>query len=222
MLEINKIHQGDCLELMKEIPDNSIDLIVTDPPYNLGKDKWDIGVLDLLDNCAKECSRVLKEEGIIYWFVPTKYLLKIGFLISQYVPYRWMFVWNTPNNMLVGSLGFSKYTSILIFSKAKSIHRNMQDLKSINWRPNNNGHPTPKPEVLIRYIIKKNSKDEKDLIFDPFMGSGITAVVCKQLDRDFIGIEIDKEYCDIARNRLKQAPLTKLFALNKLGGENAE
>jgi DNA modification methylase len=212
MIELNKIYNMDCLEGLKSIDDNSIDYIITDPPYNVGKDVWDYSVLDLLDNCAKECARVLKQEGIMYWFVPTRHLLKIGFLISQYIPYRWCFVWNTPNNMLGGDIGFSKYTSILIFSKAKSIHRNMQDLKSINWKPNHNGHPTPKPEVLIRYIVEKISKEE-DLILDPFMGSGTTAVVCNQLKRKYVGFEISKEYCDIANRRLSQGTLLDITKL---------
>ena len=206
MIEVNKIYNMNCLDGLKSIDDESIDYIVTDPPYNVGKDVWDFGVLDLLDNCAKECARVLKKEGIMYWFVPTRHLLKIGFLISQYIPYRWSFIWNTPNNMLTGDVGFSKYTAILIFSNAKSIHRNMQDLKSINWKPNKNGHPTPKPEVLIRYIVDKISKEE-DLILDPFMGSGTTAIVCKQLNRKYIGFEINPEYILMANKRLEQNTL---------------
>jgi DNA modification methylase len=205
-MEINKIHCIDCLEGLRQLEDKSIDYIVTDPPYNVGKDNWDYSILDLLDACAKECSRVLKDEGIMYWFVPTRHLMKFGFLISQYLPYRWSFVWNTPNNMLTGDIGFSKYTLILIFSKAKSIHRNMQDLKSINWKPNNSGHPTPKPEVLIRYIISKIS-NEDDIILDPFMGSGTTAVACKQLNRNFIGFETKQEYVNIANERLEQKNL---------------
>ena len=206
----NTIYEGDCIQGLKKLPDKSIDYIITDPPYNVGKDEWDYGVLDLLDDCAKECSRVLKDDGIMYWFVPTRYLMKIGFLISQYIPYRWSFIWNTPNNMLTGDVGFSTYTIILIFSKAKSIHRNMQDLKSISWQPNNNGHPTPKPEKLIRYIVEKISK-ENELILDPFMGSGTTAQVCNQLNRRFIGFEKNPEYNKIAKKRLSQLPIRGYF-----------
>ena len=67
-------------------------------------------------------------------------------------------------------------------------------------------HPTQKPVKLFRDIIRDFS-EEGDLILDPFMGSGTTAIACKQLNRNFIGFEISKEYCDIARKRLSQANL---------------
>lgn len=205
-LELNKVYQMDCIDGLKKISDKSIDHIFTDPPYNVSKASWDTGVLDLLDQAAQECARVLKDEGLMFWFVPTRYLMKIGYLISQYIPYRWMFIWNTPNNMLVGDLGFSKYTAILVFSRSKSIYHNMQDLKSISWKPNKTGHPTPKPKTLIQYLIKKVTK-EGDLILDPFMGSGTTAVVCKEINRKYIGFENNPLYIDICVDRLSQETL---------------
>ena len=202
------LKQGDCLELMKELPDESVDAVITDPPYNVGKAAWDIDVLDLLEAAAKECVRIIKNDGQIYWFVPTRHLLRIGNLINQYIPYRWTFIWNTPNNMLTGDIGFSKYTAILIFSNAKSIYRNMQDLKSINWQPTNIAHPTPKPVKLIRYLIEKVSKPH-DTILDPFMGSGTTGVACVQLNRNFIGYEISPDYFKIAEKRIGEAQAQK-------------
>lgn len=207
ILEINRVYQMDCIDGIKKLEDKSVDHIFTDPPYNVNKASWDTGVLDLLDQTAQECARVLKDDGLLFWFVPTRYLMKIGFLISQYIPYRWMFIWETPNNMLVGDLGFSKYTAVLVFSRAKSIHHNMQDLKSISWRPNKTGHPTPKPKELLRYLVKKVT-DENDLILDPFMGSGTTAVVCKELNRKYVGFELNPLYMDIVEKRLSQETLS--------------
>ena len=206
MLELDKIYNMDCLKAIKKLPDNSIDYIITDTPYNLNKDKWDIGVLDLLDNVAQECERVLKHDGILFWFIPTRYLFKIGFLISQYIQYRWTFVWNTPNNMIPGDMGFAKYTMILVFSKTK-VFRNMQDLKSINWKPlKNNGHPTPKPRKLIRYLITKVT-NENDIILDPFSGSGIIPAVCKELNRHYIAFEINQEYYNHSLKKLMNIPV---------------
>jgi DNA modification methylase len=76
-------------------------------------------------------------------------------------------------------------------------------------RTGNNLHPTEKPVKLIRELIKAN---KGKVVFDPFMGSGTTMVACKQLERDFIGIEIDEAYCKIANQRLEQSPITTLFA----------
>lgn len=210
-LELNKVYQMDCIDGLKKISDKSIDHIFTDPPYNVSKASWDTGVLDLLDQAAQECARVLKDNGLMFWFVPTRYLMKIGFLISQYIPYRWMFIWNTPNKMGVGDLGFSKYTAILVFSRSKSIHNNMVDLKSITWKStdeiNTIGHVTPKPKPLLQYLIKNVTK-ENDIVLDPFLGSGTTAIVCKELNRKYIGFEINPQSVDTCIERLSQETLS--------------
>ena len=209
-MRTNVVYQGDCIQGLKRLPDKSVDLILTDPPYNVSKAEWDIDVLDLLDNCAKECSRIIKTDGLILWFVPTKYMIQIGNIICKYIPYRWQFIWYMPNRIGgLASIGFSKYTSVLIFSNAKSVHKNMQDIRVSKWEKMKE-HPTPKPKNLIRYLVK-NCSNDNDLILDPFMGSGTTALACKQLNRRWVGFEISPEYCKIIQKRLSQKVITGFF-----------
>ena len=198
------------MEGLKRIPPGSVDYVITDPPYNVDKAEWDVGVLDLLDKCAEECARVLKPEGLMLWFTPTKYLLKIGFLISQHIRYRWSLAW--VNNELGGaaSVGFSKYTLIMLFSNAESVHRNIADV-FIHKEHVESKHPTPKPLGLLRDLVLAFTR-EGDVILDPFMGSGTTAVACKQLNRRFIGFEVNEDYVRLAEERLKQASLREIFS----------
>ena len=194
----------DCLEGMKQIEDKSIDLILTDPPY--GVDKEGIANDKTLWAYELNYKRVLKNSGVLIIFTSTKYLKKVLNLIN--LPYKWQFIWYCSNNMIAGGMGFAKYTSALIFSEG-NIFRNAQDCREYPAGTNelkNINHPTPKPTKIIRYLLEKYS-EEDELVLDPFMGSGTTAVACKQLNRNFIGFEINQEYVDIANKRLAQETL---------------
>jgi len=225
-MRTNVVYQGDCIQGLKLLPDKSVDCIITDPPYNLGKAEWDKNILDLLDSCAKECSRLLKDSGLMLWFVPTRYSMIINNIIEKYIPYKWTFVWVSPNKMSPADIGFSKMTLVFIYSKSK-IFKNMPDIKILNWSPTFNlkegHHPTPKPIQLINYIVK-NVSNESDIVLDPFMGSGTTALACKQLNRRWVGFEISPEYCKIIKKRLSQKVMTGFFetSLNSdlTGSEN--
>jgi len=196
-----KLILGDCLEKLKEIPDGSVDAVITDPPYGVNKADWDgeQETFILLGKAFAESSRILKKDGILAFFVPTRNILKFGGLASSYLPYKWMFIWNSPNNMIPGALGFSKYTSVLIHSNG-SVFRNIQDSKSVSWKPEKINHPTVKPLPIMAYLLKLTK--EGDTILDPFMGSGTTGVACAKLNRNFIGIEIDEGYFKIAERRI--------------------
>lgn len=218
---INKIIQGDCLEVMKQIPDNSIDLIVTDPPYGISfQSAWRIESerFDRLENDDKidptflmEAFRVVNEGGAVYiftrwdvyvkWFEATK---TAGFDVTNCI------VWDRMMHGMGDLQGAYAYQHdfIIYATKGKHILRGKRPkdiLRVCRPHPNEIVHPTQKPVELLQKLIEKSS-DQDDLVLDPFLGSGTTAVACKQLNRKFIGIELNPDYCKIAEQRVKAIP----------------
>jgi len=221
MLELNKIHCGDCLELMKEMPDNSVDCIITDPPYGINylsnyyKDKnphKPIENDDTLFLPFDELWRILKPTGCMFVFFSHKVPL-INDKIKN------VLIW-VKNNWTAGDLygDFGNQYECIAFIPKKEFKLKSKRYSNI-WNfdrvpPHKLLHPTQKPIKLLQRIIKASS-NQGDLILDPFMGSGTTAVACKQTDRRFIGIEISQEYVDIANKRLKQTNLNDIFNVTK-------
>ena len=249
MLKINKIHCGDCLTLLKKIDDESIDLVIADPPYNLGKifgtnskiwkdlEKW----LEFSKKWILECKRVLKENGSIFIFGIHHYICYIQcFLYETDLKYRRQFIWyyenswskyiNAPASLYEPILWFSKsnkYTYHIIREPYKSTDRIKYKItkKGHVWKPNPEGkrggdvwniptlagkrfekekleHPTQKPLALCDKIVKHFS-NEGDIILVPFAGVGSECLSAKQNSRNFIAIEINPKYVEIARNRLE-------------------
>jgi site-specific DNA-methyltransferase (adenine-specific) len=214
MLEkyLNKIICGDCLEIMKQLPDKCIDLVLTDPPYNAGREyandelekleqqKW-------LNEWLTECKRITKDNLVI--IIGVKYHIPFTKWLIENMNYCWEFIWWKSNGMLNGKATFAKYDKVLWFSREQGTHYRTNNVPTDVWNipikveENNWGHSTPKDLMGIKKIIQLLSK-EGDLVLDPFLGSGTTAVACKQLKRNFIGIEISERYCQIARERLRQ------------------
>ena len=203
---INKIIHGDCLELIRLIPNNSIDVVLTDPPYGLNKDGVR-GDADLSPfyNILPECDRVLKNNSFFITFFSTKFLP----LLFKNNPfnYFWQIVLYCPEGKVKSPIGYTKFMSCFIFKKgdSKIIHWNKDifvDTPGKMVEPDEGyiDHPTPKPKHFIKEILKMFTK-ENDLILDPFIGSGSTAIACIQLNRRFIGFEIEEKYCKIAVDR---------------------
>lgn len=217
---------GDCLEVMKNIPDNSIDLIVTDPPYlikyktNRRKNKehdfcseiLNDDNYDLISNYIKECFRILKNDTAMYMFCNCdrvdyfkQELEKTGFNIKN------MIIW-VKNNHTAGDLKaqFGKqYEIIFLVNKGRSLFngKRITDVWYFDKVSGNKQvHQNQKPLDLLEQCILKHSK-ENDIVFDGFMGSGSTGVACKELNRSFIGIELDETYFNIAKNRIEKASL---------------
>lgn len=200
-----RVVQGDCLAVMRGLPDGCVDAVVTDPPYGIGKAAWDGEDWELLRVAANECARLMKPNGICFWFGSIEHLPKVIDATSA-IPYRWQFIWYAPNNMQHGDLGYCKYTSVLVLAHGKA-WRAMQGLRAvpIGGRSKDElSHPTEKPIGLMTYLAMHAC--EKDaLILDPFMGSGTTGVACMKTGRRFLGIEIDANYCRIAAKRIADA-----------------
>jgi len=220
MLELNKIYCGDCLEIMKEIDNESIDLVLTDPQYNIGKD-YEISKDNISDSefwtftnkWISQIFRVLKEGSKFYFSCLEKQIFdykpiceEIGF------SYRQLLIWYGPNQVGKGKISKEwspMFEPIFLFSKGKrtpmlsgigNTHNVLIESRpQRNFNKDKRYHITQKPLMLYKRII---SRTRGNLILDPFIGSGTTAIACKQLGRNFIGIEINPDYVEIANRRL--------------------
>jgi len=195
---LNKVVCGDCLEVMKKLPDKCIDLVLTDPPYGIGmasnpvrqkhqKQQWDehIPTKEYFD----EMMRVSKQQ--IIWGG--------NYFIEYLKNSKGFLVWNKlqPENF---TLAMCEFAWMSIDKPAKMFTQSVH-------KEGNKHHPTQKPVNLFKWILNKYT-NENDTILDPFLGSGTTVVACKQLNRNFIGIEISPDYCKIAEQRLKNLQQT--------------
>ncbi|MCF1585221.1 site-specific DNA-methyltransferase [Tetragenococcus koreensis] len=221
-MELNKIYNEDCLEGMKRIPDKSIDLIVTDPPYLVNyktghrKDKthrFNKVILNddneqLIIDYINECYRILKNNSAMYMFCSSD---KVDFFKQQLenkFKIKNMIIWIKNNHTagdLKGAFG-RKYEIIFLVVKGVN-HFNGKRLTDVWEFDRVSGkkqlHQNQKPLDLIKQCIEKHS-DDGDLVFDGFVGSGTTAIACKELNRNYIGFELDKGYYDIAIERISK------------------
>ena len=258
MLERDKIYLGDCLELMKYIPDKSIDCIICDLPYGTTACKWDIVIpFDLL---WKQYYRVLKPNGVVVLFATEPFTSKL--VCSNINDYKEKLTWekHKPTNFGNARFRHLKYTEdIVVFSRVGRYTFNPQMTERIstrvkeaekgnskNWHTIRKGtnevsfctqydprdwgiydadkklqgnlitmpsvvsnshekedHPTQKPVKMLRYLIRTYT-NEGDVVLDNCIGSGTTAVAAIKENRHFIGIELNKEYYDIACKRIKK------------------
>jgi len=205
---INKVHCADCLEFMKQIPDKSIDLIVTDPPYGFGRFKGDEkeSFMEVIKKAFIECKRVLKDGAWAFVFTGTGEIKNL--LNAVCLDYQRMLWLYKPNDCTFPYRGWLlKSEAIALFSNGKPIaltERNpykndvyMDYKERSEWV---SGHPTIKPKWIVEDLCLRTD----GIILDPFLGSGTTAVAAKELGRRFIGIEISEKYCEIANRRLQQ------------------
>ena len=212
-----QLYNGDCLELMKNIPDGSVDLVLTAPPYGMdfqshfrkemyskiGNDK----VLDWLEKYVDECFRILKDNTAVYFFCSWHNVDIFKQTIEKKFKIKNILIWEK-NNTSMGDLKGSyapKYEMIIFAHKGRKLLNGFRyaDVIKAN-RTGNKLHPTEKPVDLLELFIK-NSSDENETVFDGFMGSGSCGVACINTNRNFIGIELDKGYFDIAEKRINEA-----------------
>lgn len=205
---INKILQGNSLELIKQIPNESIDIIITDPPYGLNK----TGIsgdknLDVFYKILPDCYRILKNNSFFITFFSIKYLAYI--FKNNPFTYFWQLILYCPEGKVNSPIGITKYMSCFVFKKGNPIIKNKNmDLfidapgKMIEPDEGFIDHPTPKPKSFIKEIVKMFTYEE-EVVFDPFIGSGSTAIACIQTNRKFIGIDINAKYVNIANKRIK-------------------
>lgn len=289
-LNLNKVYCMDCLEGLKKLPDKSVDLVVTDPPYNIKKDSWDDikNYEQWMESVFLEIQRVLKDNGSFYFFHSEMEVVadfmnflktKTKFIFRQFIVWNKRFDGSPKKGFLDGYVvvenlqNYQQMAEYLLFytktnfqeikdylreekKKSKLTLLQINNLFGINisdgiakryfgdsqfeiptkekyeimqetgfWQEpyenishtfnnqkthhsvwnydieNKIGHATPKPLDLIKNIILHSSK-EGQIVLDCFMGSGTTALACKELNRRYIGFEKDPEYCKIANERL--------------------
>ena len=245
-METNIIYNEDCLETMARIHDNSVDLVVTSPPYNKGfyakKNAKQSKVWNTLSGrkiaydsfsddmppeeyeewqkaVISECIRILKPSGSLFY--NHKDIIYKGLI----VPPKWVYdfkvrqqiIWDRQSSCMIDPHYFMpanewiywivKDEKSVFFDKEKSVFR------TNIWRMNTdkNPHPAPFPYVMAANIISCCSK-EGDIVYDPFMGSGTTALACVRLGRHYIGSEISEKYVSMANEKVRiEESQLKLF-----------
>ena len=233
---------GNCLDILPKIGDQSINLIYTDPPYKETGNKWDNKLVDTVE-LFRHYERIIKDDGCIAIHCTMKYANELMNVAKHLYKYDW--IWEKDNGTNVPNVNqqpFRVHEYILIFGKGRVTHGKRTPMKyfpqktkgdpytqksgriSENWKgglsnivTENTGdrhpktvqkhtrergyHPTQKPVSLADLIIKSYT-EEGDVVLDTFMGSGSSGVSAKKNYRNYIGIEINKEYYDIAKRRI--------------------
>lgn len=234
-----ELYNEDCLERLKKIPDESIDLCITDCPYKivsggctngaygncggiLKKDKDNLENENIdytrkgklfkhneisFEEWLPEIYRIMKNNTHIYIMINARNLCELQTKAQNAgFKYQNILIWNkgnaTPNRYYLNA-----YEMILMLRKGGAKNINNMGQKNILDVPNiigNKKHPTEKPVNLMKILIDNSSKIN-EIVIDPFMGVGSTGIACKELQRNFIGIEIDEKYFNIAKERIKNA-----------------
>jgi len=240
---INLLH-GDCLDMMKTIPDASIDAIITDPPYGTTACKWDSVIpFELM---WKELNRIIKDNGAIIFTASQPFTSNLIMSNTKMFKHEWIWEKNRGSNFATLRYApMKEHESVLVFCKTSPKYFPIMqqrkgaglDRTKYKYNPTNTGkrealgnlemthanhngnnelrypssiqkfntevgkHPTQKPVTLMEYLVKTYTQ-ENDTVLDFTMGSGTTGVACKNLNRNFIGIELDKDYFEIATARI--------------------
>ena len=237
-----QLYCGDCLELIKGIPDETVDMVLCDLPYKETGNKWDKGID--LDSLFEQYRRIIKEDGCIALNGTFKFGVQLYNTAPDLYKYEW--IWEKDNGTNAPNVNlqpFRIHEFVFIFGKGRVTNGTRVPMKyfpqktqgkpyvqksgrmSENWKgglknivtDNSSGlrhpktiqkfnrdrgfHPTQKPVEMLKYFIKTYT-NEGDLVLDNCMGSGSTGVACLESNRNFIGIELDKSYYDIALQRL--------------------
>ena len=239
-----RLINGDCLEEMKGIPDGSIDMILTDPPYGTTACKWD-SIIDL-PPMWEQLKRVIKPNGAIVMTASQPFTSVLVSSNLQSFKYCWAWDKVLPRGHLnakrqplrviedicvfytkqctynpqktkdhkrkvartrykkdgEGEQVYGKEVRDTFYDSSERYPKTLIQFSTANQ--SNKEHPTQKPVTLMEYLIKTYTNDG-ETVLDFTMGSGTTGVACKNLGREFIGIELDKGYYDIAVNRIKRA-----------------
>lgn len=243
-----QLYNGDCLEIMKEIHAESIDLILCDLPYGTTKCKWDVVIP--FDKLWSEYNRIIKDDGAIVLFGKEPFSSYLRVSNIEMYKYDWVWVKDTKSNFMqanhqplnnielisVFGKGYvreiknkvmmkyypqfnegkeykipkvSKTTDLFGENHKNGVYKHYdRDTKKrypynvIHFNMDKHKvHPTQKPVALLEYLISTYTKEE-DVVLDNCMGSGSTGVACKNLKRDFIGIEKEEKYFNIAKERI--------------------
>lgn len=225
-----QLYNNDCLDIIKNIEDKSINLIVTDPPYDvlttngggtinnikkLNKSLQDLVNSNLtnsydIEKFGNEFVRIMKKINIYFWCNKNQIPDYFKFYVEKHKCKFDILCWHKTNALPTYSNKYLSDTEYLLYFRKGGLCQpdNYDDAKTFYLAPINIkdkklfNHPTIKPLDITEKIIRNSSK-EGELVLDPFMGSGTTGVACKELNRRFIGIELDENYFNIAKKRIE-------------------
>lgn len=247
----NKVIQGDCLEIMRKIPDNSVDVTFADPPFNLKKkynsyyDKQEVD--EYLSWCKEwltEMVRITKPTGSIFVHNIPKWLLYFGSYLNEIAIFRHWIAWDAMGSPLgktllpnhygilyyVKSNDFKFYDIRMLHKRCRNCRYVLQDyggkknqmhqfgplvsdvwtdIHRIRHKKRRDEHPCQLPIHLLERLLLLSS-DEGDIVLDPFIGTGTTAVAAKRLGRKYIGIDIDSKYVELTNKKLKETEPTMI------------
>ena len=248
-----EIYKGDCLEMMKSIPDKSIDMILCDMPYGTTQNKWDSAIP--FEPLWKQYERVIKDNGAIVLFAQTPFDKVLGASNLKLLKYEWVWQKNRGTGHLnAKKMPLKNHENILVFYKKLPTYNPQMREGDPYIRKNcgksvlNKGnygrmresstticeggrypldcltfkvvertvHPTQKPVELLEYLIKTYT-NEGELVLDNCMGSGSTIVAALNTGRKAIGIELDDNYFEIAKNRIAETDIHRTNEDNKEG-----
>lgn len=223
------LFNNDCKEILKTLPDKSVDLVVTDPPYevsasggggicnnvmHLNKSLKSLSDLEIdngydFESINNELVRVMKNINAYFWCNKIQIPKYFDFYVNKLGCKFDILRWEKTNPLPTYSNKYLTDTEFCLYFRKGGYcqPQSYEDAKTYFVAPINAKdkklwkHPTIKPIEIIERLVKNSSK-ENDTILDCFMGSGTTGVACKELNRNFIGIEINKEYFDIAKERI--------------------
>ncbi len=235
-----KLMQGDCLELMKDLPDGSVDMILCDLPYGTTACKWD--TIIPFEPLWEQYNRIIKKHGAIVLTATQPFASALvmsnpkgfkhewvwdkvrpsGFQVAKYKPMQrhenvlvftskgervnYFPIMELRDKPVKGRVASSSESSPLKYSDGKTriyTHKNPQSIIVFS-KPNRTIHPTQKPVALFEYLIETYTK-EGETVLDNCIGSGTTAIAAIKTNRNYIGFELDKHYCDIANERIRKA-----------------
>ena len=234
-MEYIQLKQGDCLELMKDIPDGSVDLVVTDPPYLIetkgggmynrtnGNVSEYIKELDTIkdgfsEEVLEELCRMMKKINI-YIFCSQKQIIPLLNYFVEKKKCNWnLLTWHKTNPVPACGNKYLTDTEYILFFREKGvkIYGEFKTKFTYYVTPKNvkdkklYGHPTIKPLNILENLIV-NSSAEGEIVLDPFMGSGSTGVACVNHGRRFIGMELDEHYFEVAKQRIDDARFEKVM-----------
>ena len=216
--ELGKLYLGDCLNVMQRLADEGVkvDMVLTDPPYGMrfqsgyrtNRHPYILGDsgIDWLHDVVRLCHSLSKEDSAHYMFCSRHNIDIFKREIEGTFKIKNLLTW-VKNNTSMGDLSASfapKTEFIWMFQKGRAKIRGKRDPDVLFFdRAPSTYHPTTKPVPLIQYLIEKFT-DEGDLVIDPFLGSGTTAIAAERTGRKWIGIELSEEYCEIAKKRLNK------------------
>ena len=249
---INQIIQGDCLEIMKNIPDNSVDITFADPPFNLKKkyngykdSKEFSEYLEWSKKWIYEMVRITKPTGSIFVHNIPKWLTYYVSFLNEVAYFKHWIAWDAPTAPMgktllpnhYGILYYTKSNKNFKFYDIRYPHFRCRkcnsllkdyggkkylihpfgplcsdvwtDIHRIRHKKRRDEHPCQLPIPLLERLVLM-STDEGDIVFDPFIGTGTSAIAAKKLGRKFIGIDIDPKYVKIANQKVFSAQETKI------------